>query len=132
MNAPDTLKHYAALAAQASKDADDLARFRGVGAKPQAGCQFIRLDMGSTEVLIEYEYEAGEESFISGPPEDCYEGSPEELNICGVLINGDWCDPTEFASETQIEVWKSAILAHMENLREADMIDRYESSREYA
>lgn len=40
------------------------------------------------DVLVGFDYAPGEESKTWGPPEDCYEGSPEELTVCEVWLNG--------------------------------------------
>lgn len=40
------------------------------------------------ECIVGYVYHPGEDSQISGPPENCYEGSPEELELCEVWVNG--------------------------------------------
>ena len=103
---------------------------------PQEGSALITLNMGDAEVLIEYEYTPGEESFISGPPENCYEGSPEELAILGVFVNAVWCDPNDFASAKQIELWEQSILSHIaeqiEEQRADAQIDARIAAREYA
>jgi hypothetical protein len=40
------------------------------------------------EAIVGYSYAPGEDSRTYGPPEDCYEGSPEELELCEVWVNG--------------------------------------------
>jgi len=90
--------------------ARELALLYGHGHIPLSGCHITMLSIGDAMVPVEYEYEPGEPAQTSGPPEDCYEGSPETMNIIGVFINGLWCDPIDFASEKQIKRWEQAIL----------------------
>ena len=40
------------------------------------------------DVLVGFDYTPGEESKTWGPPDGCYEGSPEELEVCEVWLNG--------------------------------------------
>jgi hypothetical protein len=103
--------------------------------KPQEGCAFATVSMGEAEVLIEYEYEPGEAAKLYGPPEDCYEGTPETLTILQAFINGEWVDPVEFASEALFNAWEQAILAQVEDQRQADAEYRAEARnahREFA
>ena len=119
------LAHYAAQAAQAHK--------------PQEGCAFATVSMGEASVIVEYEYEPGEAAKLYGPPEDCYEGSPETLTLLQALINGVWCDPADFASDALLEMWEADILLHIQAVAEAAADDYAESqhqaridAREYA
>jgi hypothetical protein len=121
-----------ALLGEAQALARELALLKGHGHTPQAGCAFTTLPMGDAEMLVEYEYEAGEAAKLYGPPEDCYEGSPESLTIVQVLINGMWCDPSDFVSDKQIERWEQAILDGIAEDIEDARISAYESAREYA
>ena len=121
-----------AVLAEAQALARELALLKGYGHQPQAGCDHTRLPLADTEVLIEYEYEAGEDAKLSGPPENCYEGSPEALTILQVFVNGMWCDPSEFASEKLIEQWEQSILDGIADDIEDQRISAYESARDYA
>ena len=40
------------------------------------------------ECVVGYSYTEGEDSQTSGPPENCHEGAPDELEISEVWING--------------------------------------------
>ena len=40
------------------------------------------------EAIVGYTYTPGEDAQTLGPPENCHEGSPEELEVCEVWING--------------------------------------------
>lgn len=55
---------------------------------PHMGYVEVFCDELDTDVLVGFDYTPGEESRTYGPPEDCYEGSPEELEVCEVWING--------------------------------------------
>jgi hypothetical protein len=110
--------------------AAELNRLRGHAAKPQAGCDFIRLSLGGTDVLVEYEYSAGKPGRLWGPPEDCYEDEPEEVNILQVLVNGSWIDVDVF-SPSVLERWEQAIRDHYAEQIENDMADRAERERDH-
>jgi hypothetical protein len=40
------------------------------------------------EAIVGYSYTPGEDAQTWGPPENCHEGSPEELELCEVWVNG--------------------------------------------
>jgi len=40
------------------------------------------------ETIVGYSYTPGEDAQTWGPPENCHEGSPEELELCEIWING--------------------------------------------
>ena len=86
-------------------------QYTGDGAKSQAGCKFAGLIAGDAPVLVEYEYEPGEASQTSGPPERCYEGSPASVAIIQALVNGAFCDPTDVFSEAVLARWQEEIEA---------------------
>lgn len=48
----------------------------------------VECDELGCDVLAGYTYSPGEDAQISGPPEHCYEGSPEELELCEVWVGG--------------------------------------------
>lgn len=85
------------------------AQYTGKGMKPQAGCSFFTAVAGDSNVLLEYEYEPGEPSQTSGPPERCYEGTPAGVGIIQALVNGRWCDPADVFAESLIERWAEQI-----------------------
>ena len=134
-NKADTLARMQSMATQASKDAAELAAFRGTDTKPANGCARATVSMGSASVIVEYEYEPGEAAKLYGPPEDCYEGSPDTLTMLQALINGEWCDPADFASDALLNLWEADILLQIQDAREAAAEDYAESrshDREYA
>jgi hypothetical protein len=55
---------------------------------PQLGYVEVFCDELDADVLVGFDYTPGEESRTYGPPENCYEGSPEELEVCEVWLNG--------------------------------------------
>lgn len=58
--------------------------------KRDSELQYVTVTCGDIagEVIVGFTYEAGEDSQTSGPPENCYEGSPEELEVCEAWVNG--------------------------------------------
>ncbi|MBK8105977.1 MAG: hypothetical protein IPK42_10550 [Betaproteobacteria bacterium] len=101
----------------------ELSRLAGIGLQPQRGSHLATLTLGVRDVLVEYDYTPGEPAKLSGPPEDCYEGSDEELTFLNVYVNGQWVDADRF-SEKQLEEWDGELRAQMEAARESDDEDR--------
>ena len=123
------------LLAEARALARELAELKGDLSEPQTGATIARLPLGDATVPVEYEYEAGEESRTYGPPEDCYEGSPETLTILGVFIAGVWCDPADVVPASVIEGWEQALIDQMEDDRRSAQDDAAEAraaDREWA
>lgn len=48
----------------------------------------LHIDALGGEVWCGFTYTPGEEPRVYGPPENCHEGSPEELEVCEVWVNG--------------------------------------------
>ena len=123
------------LLAEARALARELAELKGDLSEPQTGATIARLPLGDATVPVEYEYEAGEESRTYGPPENCYEGSPETLTILGVFIAGVWCDPSDVVPESVIEGWEQALIDQMADDRRSAQEDAAEAraaDREYS
>jgi hypothetical protein len=89
---------------------DQLATYTGAGYKGDPNCCTMTVFAGDAEVLIEYEFTMGEEAKTNGPPERCYEGTSDEVAICGALINGEWVDPEDVFAPALIEKWEQAII----------------------
>ena len=112
----------------------ELCRLKGIGLQPQHGSHLATLTLGCHDVRVEYDYTPGEPAKLSGPPEDCYEGSDEELTFLNVYVNGQWVDADRF-SEQQLDEWDSELRAQVAAAREADDEDRaaaHYASRESA
>jgi hypothetical protein len=58
---------------------------------------FIATD---TEVTVRYHFTPGEPAKLYGAPEDCYEGSPDELEITAIQLGPH--NITEFLSDEDI------------------------------
>ena len=48
----------------------------------------LTIDFLGVELEVEGSYDPGEPSRTSGPPEDCYEGSPSYFEIEDILVGG--------------------------------------------
>jgi hypothetical protein len=105
---------YAKLLEQIIRQqAKEAARLEGDGLIAQPGCELLLLTLGDTSVLAEVEYEEGEPSQTSGPPERCYEGTPESVCVIQVLIKGAMVDVDGVFCEEQIERWQEEACEHI-------------------
>ena len=104
----------------------ELCRLNGIGLQPQRGSHIATLTLGCHDVLVEYDYTPGEPAKLYGPPEDCYEGSDEELTFLNVYVNGQWVDADRF-SEKQLDEWDSELRAQVAAARDAEDEDRAEA-----
>lgn len=82
------------------------------------------------DVLVGYDYSAGEDSQTSGPPENCYEGAPETMEVCEVWLNG--ADIAAVLLERVAEQLSDAALAHEHQSQEDAMVDFHERGRDFA
>lgn len=124
------------LEAELVKRHVELAGFTGKGYKASAGCGTMTVFSGDCEYLIEYEYDPGEPSQTSGPPERCHEGVAENAVITGVLVNGGWFEPSEAGfRDDVIEAWvQKAIDMEIESAEQSNYFerDRYDDARDFA
>ena len=81
------------------------------------------------DVLVGYDYSPGEESKTYGPPENCYEGSPEELTVCEVWLNG--ADIAAVLLERVAEQLTEAALKHEHESQEDAKAEAGEARRSY-
>jgi hypothetical protein len=126
----ETLDH-GALLIEAKKLALDAALAAGYGHTPQASAHVEMLILGDTEVPVEFKYSAGSPGRTYGPPENCYESEPEEVNLMGVFINGQWIDVDVIAEDVR-DRWVQAICDKAQENREAAAEERAAAERDYA
>jgi hypothetical protein len=106
--------------------AAELNRLRGIGITSPGNRQTLDVSLGDATVILEYFYSPATDGKTWGPPEDCYEGEPEELDLHGVLVNGAWVDCTEdnFPADV-LEQWSDAVRAEYERQCEAAQESRH-------
>jgi hypothetical protein len=111
-------------------------QYLGEGAKPQAGCSFFTATAGDSSVIVEYEYQPGEEAIFDLDSPMCGPGSPETVSIIQALVNGAWCDPADVFSEALIERWAEQIAESeaeaASEQREGAERNSYDDARDFA
>ena len=84
-------------------------QLEGVGIKPSKGCILGEVyDSDDNPFKVEYEFEPGFPSKISGPPERCYEGEAPVARIGGVYYADALLDPDVFNPKL-IEKWEEQL-----------------------
>lgn len=106
----------------------ELNRLRGVGIQTYKNTTLLDVPLGDATVTIEFSYRAEVPGRTWGPPEDCYEDEPEELEIHGVLINGAMVD-TEHFDSNNVDRWEKCIRDHIADEAEQAQIDAAEARR---
>ena len=81
------------LYSELRRQREHLTQFLGTGAKPQRGCHFYDVSFGDAVAKLEYEFTDGEPESWSGLTGVGHPGSPAEVSILQMLINGVWIDP---------------------------------------
>jgi hypothetical protein len=84
------------------------------GTNPGKGT-YARMPLGDAVVLVDYDYEPGEDPVMDLNSPMCGPGCAANASINAVLINGTWCDPEDFMDPDTIERWREAICDRMEN-----------------
>jgi len=84
---------------------DKLAQYTGITAKPQSGCHLYSVEWNGAEIVLEYEYEAGQLETWSDP------AIPGSVSIIQALINGCWVDPDGLVAQDAIDMWAAEIYA---------------------
>lgn len=119
------------LYASAMRNATDkLAQFTGKGAKPQAGCHFHEVTWGDVEVKLEYEFTDGEPESWNGLTGVGHPGSPAEVSILQMLINGVWIDPDGIVHPDLIDRWEADIAEEREDAQRAAVEEYYDARRD--
>jgi hypothetical protein len=86
-----------------------LATRYGDDLTPAKGCEIEELILGDSSAWVEFTYRAGRPGRFSGPPEDCYEDEPEEIEICRAYVNGMWVDALDCFSQRILDQWAEQI-----------------------
>jgi hypothetical protein len=88
----------------------EVDRLNGNGAKPQAGCGIVRVEMGAARVLVEFEMEPGERPVYDVESPVCGPGCGPTVSIIQAFVNGEWVDPEDYFADTLIAKWEQQVL----------------------
>jgi hypothetical protein len=88
----------------------ELEALKGVGAKPQAGCGIVPVEMGAARVLVEFEMEPGERPVYDVESPMCGPGCGPTVSIIQAFVNGEWVDPDDYFQDLTIRHWEEQIL----------------------
>jgi hypothetical protein len=100
------------------------------GTNPGKGT-YARMPLGDAVVLVDYDYEPGEDPVMDLNSPMCGPGCSANASILAVLINGTWCDPEDFADASTLDAWREAICERKDSEREDAMAERDEREVEY-
>lgn len=112
------------------KAKDELRRFTGDGAKPQADCRFHDVTWGDAEVKLEYEFTDGEPQSWNGLTGIGHPGSPASVSILQMLVNGVWIDPDGLVHPDLIDRWETEIAEAREDSERAAIEEYYDARRD--
>lgn len=98
------------LAGELRSAIDELDRLKGVGQRPQAGCEITTLSLGESEVLVEYEFERAQVGSMNPDSPRFGPDIEASVNVIQVLINGEWIDPADHLAGSVIERWETELL----------------------
>jgi hypothetical protein len=91
------------LARQVAELKTELATLKGDNATPQRGCRIAAAYFGEATVLCEYEFTPAEAPIYDADHPGVGPGHDDEVSLIQVFINGQWIDPGEIMSASQIE-----------------------------
>ena len=91
----------------------ELAVLRGHGQTAQRGAYLTVKPFGDAEVLVEYEYTAGEEPIFDADRPGVGPGHDADVHVLGVFINGVWCDADDVVPPKTLERWECEFLESM-------------------
>jgi hypothetical protein len=97
------------LTSEIRKLCEELAAFTGDGHKAAPKYDILELSLDDATVQVEFQYRAGSPGRTDGPPENCYESEPAEVDICQALINGVWINPCDVLSQDVLDRWAEKI-----------------------
>jgi hypothetical protein len=92
-------------------------------------CGYLETTLGDSPILIEYEYEAGEDAVYNLDSPMCGPGCPASVRIGMALINGHWTS-TEGWPDAWIDRWEQQAFDQEQNQQQEDYETR-KSEREY-
>jgi hypothetical protein len=92
-------------------------------------CKYLETELGDSPILIEYEYEAGEDAVWDLNSPMCGPGTPETVYIGMALVNGHWTS-TEGWPTAWLDKWTQQIVDQEQDQRQEDYETR-KSEREY-
>jgi hypothetical protein len=93
---------------------EDLRTLRGENATPQRGCEFFSACLGDATALCEIEFTEAEAPIYDPDHPGVGPGHPAEVSLIQILVNGQWCDPTDFMSEAAIEAIEQQVMESRE------------------
>jgi hypothetical protein len=90
----------------------------------------IEVTLNDAPILLEYEYETGQEGNTYGPPEKCWETIAPSVYIDQILVNGEWISTEGVISDSVIERWTQQIIDSETDAAREDYEERM-SARSY-
>lgn len=78
-------------------------------------------------VRVVFDYEPAEEPYLSGPPEACYPGHPDQVTILRVFVKGDDRDVLKLLTLEQITALESEVLEFIKEKQKSNLEDKAET-----
>jgi hypothetical protein len=120
-----------ALSAHVEILCEELDAYIGANHKPSKGVRTATLGLGDAEVLVEYDYEPGEEPVYNLNSPMCGPGCAANAVVVSVLINGAWIDPMFIESAT-LDRWSEELCEREYDSAREDMESAMADRRDYA